>query len=425
MKSSNFSIAILFASLVIVMLGFGIAIPLMPFYITHFNASGSALGLVMALFSFAQFIFAPLWGRLSDRVGRKPVLLFGLSGYAVTFFLVGVTQNLVQFALVRTLAGVFSAATLPTAMAFIADTTSPENRARGVGLMGAAMGVGMIFGPMLGGLLTGVSIQLPEGLAALQQVTSHPATGEPINLSIPFFVSALLAFLDVFFVVFFLPESLPVEKRIRVETKGQARLAQLMEGLRGPLGFLFILSFLIAFALANIEAILALYGQQQFQMGPAEIGYLMGIMGVLSVIMQGGLIGPLTHRFGEVRIIRAGLAVSILGFLCLALANTKPLLITAAIVFNTGNVLLMPSVTALISKRARTGQGEAMGLGNSFQSLGRAVGPLWAGYAYDIYSRLSIFTGAIIQLVALVVAMRQLHEEKADTPLRHPVKAVE
>ena len=191
MKSQKTAIAILFASLVIIMLGFGIAIPLMPFYITHFGASGLALGLMMSLYSLMQFLFAPMWGRMSDRIGRKPVLLIGVAGFALAFLLQGLAQNLVQFTLTRTLAGVLSAAALPTAMAYVADVTTPERRAQGVGLMGAAMGLGMIFGPLLGGLLTHVDPALFPRLTPLLQVTVDPATGQTINLSIPFFVSAL------------------------------------------------------------------------------------------------------------------------------------------------------------------------------------------------------------------------------------------
>jgi MFS family permease len=136
MKSPKTSLVLLAATLVIVMIGFGIAIPLMPYYITHFDASGTSLGLMMALYSLMQFIFAPMWGRVSDRVGRKPVLLIGIAGFAFSFIAQGLSQNLFQFIAIRTLAGAISSATLPTAMAFIADTTTPEDRSAGVGMLG-------------------------------------------------------------------------------------------------------------------------------------------------------------------------------------------------------------------------------------------------------------------------------------------------
>ena len=341
MNGIKTQITILAASLVIVMLGFGIVIPLMPFYITHFNASGSALGLMMALYSLMQFAFAPFWGKLSDRIGRKPVLLIGVAGHFISFVLQGMAQDVVQFTVFRTLAGIISSATFPTAMAYVADITSVEDRPRGVGMMGAAMGLGMIFGPMLGGMLTGLSLPLPEGFISLLQVTHDANTGELINLSIPFFASALLALLAIPFIIAFLPESLPVERRINQQQVkgGPSQLRSLLSGLRGSMGFLFAMAFLLAFALANMESVLALYGQQHFQMGPSEVGLLMGALGLLSVIQQGVVIGPLTRKVGEVRVIQGGLAIGVVGFIGMALAPLKWVLIASALVFNVGNVL--------------------------------------------------------------------------------------
>lgn len=395
----------------------------MPFFVTHFGAAGLALGILMALYSLMQFLFAPMWGRLSDRIGRKPVLLIGVGGYAISFALQAVAPNLFLFGLARTLAGIISSAALPTAMAYVADTTSAENRARGVGLLGAAMGLGMIFGPLLGGMLTHVSWSVLLGLA---QTTIDPSTGQVINLSAPFFVSALLALIDAVFIYLLLPESLPRERRVATPKTDEARTSQLLSALRGPSGFLYALAFLLAFALANMEVVLALFGQQRFGMGPAAIGMIMGGMGVLSVIQQGVVIGPLTRKVGEVRVIQGGLAVSILGFLALALAPTAPIMVAGALTFTAGNVLLQPSVTALISRRAQGGQGAAMGLNNSYQSLGRGVGPLWAGFAFDLHSTLSFWTGALIQLLALALSLRLLDPERAPiapaVELAQPVK---
>lgn len=406
-EKQNTAKIILAVSLVIVMLGFGIAIPLMPYYIIHFNASGFALGLMMSLYSFMQFLFAPMWGRLADRIGRKPVLLIGIGGYFLAFLLQGLSQNLVEFTAARTLAGILSAATLPAAMAYIADITPLEERSKGVGLMGAAMGLGMIFGPMLGGLLTGFQPSLPAGITVLLQVTTDPSNGKLINLSIPFFASAVLALAAMPFIHLLLPESLPAEKRKSGSVVSKtSRLSSLLVGLRGSSGFLFALAFLLAFALANMESVLALYGGKRFAMGPAEIGLLMGGLGLISVIEQGVVIGPLSKRFGETRIIQGGLLIGIAGFLGMALFTVKWGLLVSAFVFNIGNVLLAPSVTSLVSKRAKSGQGEAMGMNNSFQALGRAVGPLWAGFAFDLVPTLSFWTGALIQAVAFFYTMK-------------------
>lgn len=407
-RSNKAALAVLFGSLVIVMLGFGIAIPLMPFYITHFDASGTALGLMIALYSFMQFLFAPVWGRLSDRIGRKPVLLIGIAGFAFAFFLQGIAQSLLWFIAARSLAGVLSSAALPTAMAYVADTTTAENRARGVGMMGAAMGLGMIFGPLLGGLLAHANPALPAGITALLQTTTDPATGETINLSLPFFVSGLLALAALPLIAFLLPESLAVDQRATQTPAEGNRFAHLLDGLRGPSGFLYALAFLLAFALANMEAVLALYGAARFGMGPAQVGFIMGGMGILSVIQQGAVIGPLTRKVGEERVVQGGLAIGIAGFAGLALAPTLWLYAAAALLFTSGNVLLQPSVTALISRRAVEGQGAAMGLNNSFQALGRATGPLWAGFAFDLTATLSFWTGALVQAIALYYATQRL-----------------
>lgn len=389
------------------MIGFGIAIPLMPYFVTHFGASGMALGVMISIYSLMQFVFAPMWGRLSDRIGRKPVLLIGIAGYALSFFLQGISQNLFEFIGARGLAGILSSATLPTAMAFIADTTPVEQRAKGVGMMGAAMGLGMIIGPVLGGVLTNVHIALPPFLMNLLQTTTDPSTGALINLSIPFFASSLLALIALPFVFFLLPESLHEQHRVTEHVK-ISRTRQVLDSVRGPIGFLYVMAFLLAFALANLEAVLGLYGKENFAMGPADIGMLMGAMGILSVIQQGMVIGPLTRRIGEDNVLKSGLLVSMVGLLLLALAADKWVMVASVLIFTVGNVLLQPSVTALISRRTRDGQGAAMGLNNSFQSLGRGVGPLWAGFAYDIHDTFSFWTGAIIQFIALVYAFRSL-----------------
>jgi DHA1 family multidrug resistance protein-like MFS transporter len=415
MKSKNTSVAILFVSLVIVMLGFGIVLPLMPFYVTHFNASGRALGFLISIYSIMQFIFAPFWGQLSDRIGRKPVLMLGILGYAIAFALQGMSQNIWQFILARGLGGILSSATLPTAMAYVADITKPEERSKGVGMMGAAMGLGMIFGPMMGGLLTHLYLPLP---AAINQTMLDTSTNTTIALSVPFFASSLLALIAFPIMHFLLPESLTPDKRqTKAEQAGGTRLTQLVEGLRGASGFLFAMAFLLAFALANMEGVLGLYGKKNFNIGPSELGLLMGAMGILSVIQQGFVIGPLTKKIGEENVLKSGLFISILGLVCLALAPTKWLMMGACLLFSVGNVLLQPSVTSLISKRAAPGQqGSAMGLNNSFQSLGRAMGPLWAGFAFDIYDTLSFWTGALIQLIAFAFSLRMLRPYNPPQP---------
>ncbi len=418
-KQQRGPIMILFASLVIVMLGFGIVVPILPFYATHFGATGQALGFLMAIYSIMQFIFAPVWGKLSDRVGRKPVLLIGLVGYALSFGLMGIAQDYPQLLLSRALAGVLSSATLPTALAFIADTTSANNRSSGMGLMGAAMGLGMIFGPMIGGSLTHVGVTAP--LSSWMQFATDPESGILLNLSMPFFAAALLALLTIPFVIIKLPESLHTDHRVDHRgVVGQSRWQQITGALGGPMGFLFVMAFLLAFAMANFEAIFGLYNKDQFGLGPSEVGILLGMIGVLSVIQQGVMIGPLTRKIGEERVLRWGLIVSVIGFVGLAIVPGVWMMVLFSAIFNVGNALLRPSVASLISQRAETGQGVAMGLENSFMSLGRAVGPIWAGSIYDVHMTWPFWSGAILQAIALGISFIYLKSAK---PSHDPVVA--
>ena len=232
---------------------------------------------------------------------------------------------------------------------------------------------------------------------------------------------ALLALLATPFVVFMLPESLPPEKRVTIAATGESRMGALAGALRGPSGFLFMLAFLLAFALAMMEAVLALYGRQRFTMGPTQIGMLMGAIGIVSVIQQGVVLGPLTRRIGEVRVIQSGLAISILGFAGMALAPGRWLFVATTILFSAGNMLLQPSVTSLISRQGGRGQGAVMGFNQSYQSLGRAVGPLWAGFAFDIHATLAFWTGAIVQMVALYFTLRKLAPEAETITNPEPV----
>ena len=388
MSQRKSSTPILFASLFIVMLGFGIVVPILPFYVIYFGASGRELGLLMAIYSLMQFICAPIWGRWSDRVGRKPVLLIGLIGFAISFGLMGLAQNVWQLITVRALAGILSSATLPVTFAYIGDSTSGENRSGGMGILGAAMGLGMIFGPLLGG---------PLG---------------KIALPLPFFAAAGFAVIAALFALVLLPESLTADKRVMHPEAAQSRLRLLTDALRGPMAFLFVSAFLLAFALANFEAVLGLFAKDRYELGPDQVGYLLGAFGFLGAIQQGVIIGPLSRKIGGVRVLQSGLILSVIGFVGTALSHDVWVFVALSGLFNFGNALLRPSVASLISQRATSGQGIAMGLENSFMSLGRATGPLWAGYSYDIHQEYPFYSGALFLAIAFVLSFSMMRETR-------------
>src|SRR5207249_1352084 len=246
--------------------------------------------------------------------------------------------------------------------AYIADITKPEERAKGMGLIGAAFGLGFIIGPALGGLLAG----------------NDPATAD---VQTPAWVAASLSFIGLCGVVVLLPESLPVDRR-RVRGPSRSRLGALLDVLRRPvLSRLMMTFFLVILAFAAMESTFALWAMEQFGWGPGQVGYVFAFVGLLSAVLQGGLIGSLTRRFGEERLLLCGLALIAIGLLVLPAARTVAVLLLAVSALALGIGLTQPSLNSLISRRAgREEQGEVLGVSQSVGSLSRVLGPAAAGY---------------------------------------------
>jgi MFS transporter, DHA1 family, multidrug resistance protein len=388
MKIKNTNIFILFFTLIVIMMGFGMIIPIMPFYVKHLGASGSALGLLMATYGIMQFIFAPFWGQLSDRYGRKKILMLGVLGNAATQILFGLSTQLWMLFAARILSGLLSSATLPTAMAFISDSTTREQRGGGMGIIGAAFGIGMVIGPGLGGWLATES------------------------LSLPFFTAGGLSLIAFILIAAILPESLPEDQRAAEHGKLRGpQVSMMWKSLFGPLGFLLFMAFLLTFGLTNFEAIFGLYSADRYNYSPRLVGILFMVIGVTSAIVQGLLTGPLTRRWGESNVIRASLIASTVGFFFLTQVNTLPGVIAAVCFFIISNAMLNPANSSLISKRTTGSQGLVMGLNNSYQSLGRIIGPAWAGLVYDININFPYWTGALAMLVGFALSLTLLSQE--------------
>jgi multidrug resistance protein len=379
-------VAVLFFGLFIIMLGFGIILPILPYYVESLGASSFELGLLMATYSLMQFIFAPLWGRYSDRVGRRPVILIGLLGFALTFLMFAISNRLWMLFASRILGGVLTSAMLPTAMAYIGDSTPEKDRGGGMGLMGAAMGLGMIFGPAIGGYLGAISFHAP------------------------FYMAAGLGFLTTLLAFFLLPESLPPEKRAQRAQK--AKRASLIDALRSNLGYLFVLSFLVAFAIGNLESMFALFVERKLGFGTAEVGTVFTVVGVIGVALQGAVVGRLINRFGEVPLSRIALLVTAVGFLLVTRATNLWTLILFVAIQNLGSAFLSPSLSSYISKHTASGQGTAMGLQQSFMSLGRVAGPLWGGAVFKISYHMPYYTGAVIMVIGFLGSLVALNGKR-------------
>lgn len=352
---------ILFLTVFIHLLGFGIIIPLLPYYAETYGATGLTVGLLTTSFSFSQFVFAPFWGRLSDRVGRRPILIGSLLLTGVSYLVYAAAGSLALLFASRILAGV-AGAVLSTAQAYVADTTTPENRTKGMGLIGAAFGMGFIFGPAIGGLLS------RWGFAA------------------PAYASASLALAAAVFAFLRLPESLPREARAGAAARRSR--TTLREALARPaVGTVLGLFFVATLCFSGMETILALFCQRFYGWGPHEIGYLFAYVGVVAASMQLGIVGALARRFGERALVRAGLALMGAAFVTAGLVPPLALflLVMGAIAVASG--LMTPSLSGLISIATPADeQGGILGVYQSLGSLARAAGPFLGGLAFDVVS---------------------------------------
>jgi multidrug resistance protein len=374
-------LVIVFVTVFIDLLGFGIIIPLMPFYATHFGASAFEVGMLATSFSLMQFLFAPLWGRWSDVIGRRPVILIGLLGSAVSYLTFGLAQSLVLLFVSRCLAGV-AGANISTAQAFIADSTAPENRAKGMGMVGAAFGLGFIFGPALGGFLSQWGYQAPAFFAAA--------------LSFANFIAALA----------FLPESLPADRR--TIARRRTRLQAFEHALNRPrLPTVLVVFFLIVSAFASFESMFALYSQARFGFTSVTIGYLFAGVGVVLAVVQGLLVGRVVKRVGEHRLAPAAIALLSVGLGLVSIAPSVPALAAACGIIALGMGFQSPSMLSVISQLSdRADQGSALGVSQSLGSLARIVGPLWGGFVFDRFGHAAPFiSAALLMSVACALSV--------------------
>ncbi len=381
-------LAILFITVLLDLVGFGIVIPLLPLYAERFGASPVAVTWLVAVYSLMQFLFAPWWGQLSDRVGRRPVLLVGLFGSAFSYLLFGLAGSLAVLFAARALAGLMGA-NIGVAQAYVADITPPEERARGMGMIGAAFGLGFILGPVIGGLLA------------------------PVGPEVPFLAAAALAGVNGVLALRWLPESRPPGEvpRAAAQPGFLSRLHELAR-LRGREGTPRVLAtfFLLTFAFAALEATFSLWADRRWGFSPAGVAYLFAYLGVVITLVQGGLVGPLVRRLGERRLALFGAGTLALGLALLPLASSMLLLGGALALLAVGQGTASPALSALISRSAPPEeQGRLLGVSQSLSALGRVLGPLWGGVAF---ARLGIaapyYSGAVVVGAALLLLLPRL-----------------
>ncbi len=374
---------VLFLTVFFDLLGFGIVIPFLPMYAERLGVGAGGVGLLLAIYSLMQLVCAPILGLISDRIGRRPIIMLGLAGSSAGYLIYGFADSFGWLLLSRALHGV-CAATVPTAQAYIADTTSEEERTHGMGMIGAAFGLGFVLGPALGGMLGHASLRTPV------------------------FLASALTFANLLFAYARLPESHQPETGVRLElARVAAPLITLPRDLaRHHLARLFATAFLVTFALAALEATFALMIPQVYGYGAFGVGALLALAGLVQALAQGYLVGRMAPRFGEARLLRIGLIALILGLGPLASVGSRTVMIGLLALLSLGYGLSSPSIASLISKRtARHLQGEVLGVNQSALSLARIFGPVAGGLVYDWLGPAAPYVGgAAAAVLALMLA---------------------
>lgn len=384
-----FAMGLLFVTVFLDLVGFGIVLPLLPYFATDLGASALVVGAIVASYSLMQFLFSPLWGSLSDRLGRRPLLIVGLLGSSVSYVVFGLAESVLVLLASRIVAGVMGA-TVPVAQAMVADATSPERRARGMGMIGAAFGLGFIFGPVTGGVLS------------------------RYGYAVPGFVAAALAALATLAAVFLLPETLPPENRSRTpigwsalgDRLRSARLVIVRPELVRPIGVFFLMTL----GFAGFMTAFPLFLDRPLGFTAREAGWLFAYVGLISAVIQGRLIGPVVERYGERRVAGWGAITLASGMTLIAAVPSFPPLMAALALIGIGWGFVVPSLHSLISRRALAReQGEVLGVNQSVSSAARVAGPLAAGWGFDALGpELAFAAGAGLLLVgaALAVSIR-------------------
>jgi multidrug resistance protein len=380
MADKRAQLGIIFLTILIDMIGFGIVIPVLPLYAEHYGATAVQNGLLVAVFSLAQFVCSPLWGKLSDRIGRKPVLCVSIFVTAIGFFLMGIAPGLWLLFVARTLAGA-AGGNIGTAQAYIADISAPEERAKRMGLLGAAFGLGFMLGPAIGGWV------------------GH------INYQAPMFVAAGLALVNAVLVIAILPESLSREHR------GAHKRGSVFEVLQHCNRRVYLpvtaTYFLLTTGFSMMTFVYALFVFHRYGIGPSGTGNLLALVGFIGVLIQGGLIGRLVKRFGEARLATAGAVILAASLFALPLAQSMVALVLASVGIAIGNSLLMPTLTSLASRSVDSRwQGRGLGLLQSGGALARWVGPAVGGWllAMDVHRAKQAYAITPLWAGALLVA---------------------
>ena len=387
------ALGIIFVIVFMDLVGFGMIIPLSTFLAKDLGASPLEIGLLMTIYSLMQFIFSPFWGKLSDRVGRRPILLLSLFGSSTSYLFYAFSTELWMLYASRALAGFFGA-NISTAMAYIADVTDKDSRSKGMGLIGAAFGMGFVLGPFLGGVLGDLGNKIsPEA---------------PFGMNFSALVASVICFLNFFVAIKVLKESLSKEAREKIKPR-KSRFETLSKYITKPvIGQLLVISLFSTLAMAHMESTLFLYVKERFDWSLSFASYGFAYIGIMMVFTQGYLIRKLMPKYGERKLLAIGLVMATFGMAGISLTEGVWSMLLVQTVLAIGVGLLNPSLLGSISLSGDDSeQGEVMGVNQSMSALGRIIGPAIGGLVYQqIGKNVPYFFAASLMLVGFFLVMK-------------------
>ncbi|MFA6980867.1 MAG: MFS transporter [Ignavibacteriaceae bacterium] len=398
MSGKKSSLSLIFLVVFVDLLGFGILIPILPtFAVKSLLLPESAIGIVLAVYSLVQFIFNPIFGSLSDKYGRRKIILITLLLNASGYIIFAFTHSFLMLLLSRVVAGI-GGSSIGVAQAYIADVTTKENRSKGMGLIGVAFGLGFVFGPIIGGLLSNFG---------------YMVTG---------FVAAGFSFLAFSFSLFLLPESLTEEKKNLVVKRKIFDVASFKKVISNRLiSVVILLFFIVTFSVANIYGTFALLGHSVYGFTDMQNGMVFGIIGIIGAIVQGGLIGRLAKKYSDQKLISVGTFLLMIGLTLIPFGINFTGVIIISAVMSVGTGILQPILLSLVSKVApENEQGIVLGVNQSFSSFARMLGPLWGGFSYQYLGyQIPFLTGAFFVLLVFLFSIFYLNNHLS--PLELPV----
>jgi DHA1 family multidrug resistance protein-like MFS transporter len=371
----NMPLFILMVNMFIALLGVGLGIPVLPKFILEFGASGKDQGYLVAATGLTQFLFSPMGGKLSDKYGRKIITIAGLGIIMVSQMMFSIASDLWLLYLSRIIGGIGIGILVPANMAYVADVTTVENRGKGMGLLGAAISLGFVIGPGIGGFLA------------------------EFGLRVPFFASAVAAGIAMVVSFLFLPEPLSKEQQLAFrnsKSEKDGMIHEIKRSFKVPYFVLLLLVFTMTFGLANFEAIYGLYVSEKYQYTPKDISIILTVGALVGVIIQAVMVDWLLRRFDEIKVINTCFFLSAVSMILVLFSGNFIYMLIMNILFFLLTSILRPAINTMLSKMAGNEQGFAAGMNNAYSSLGNIIGPSLAGIFYDVSYDIPFIFGAFI-----------------------------